>query len=107
MAMIESSRDVLIQHADFERAQQFYENVLGLSVVSRRESMVGYETGSFRLYLERGPAYGPVFDFLVDDFAAAKARLLAAGCRVENEDPAVPRCYLRDPFGLVFNLAQR
>jgi hypothetical protein len=48
-----------------------------------------------------------VFDFLVPDVAASKAALLMAGCSVVEENPAVPRCYLRDPHGLVFNLAQR
>jgi hypothetical protein len=23
-----------------------------------------------------------------------------------EEDPSIPRCYLRDPFGLVFNLGR-
>jgi hypothetical protein len=40
----------------------------------------------------------------VPDVAAARARLVAAGCTVVEEDPRVPRCYLRDPYGLVFNL---
>jgi hypothetical protein len=38
---------------------------------------------------------------------AAKARLIASGCMLVEEDPAVPRCYLRDPFGVVFNLGLR
>jgi len=33
-------------------------------------------------------------------------RVLAAGCALVEEDPAVPKCYLRDPFGLVFNIEQ-
>jgi hypothetical protein len=33
--------------------------------------------------------------------------LLAAGCSLVEEDPVVPRCYIRDPHGLVFNIAQR
>ncbi|MGH7024017.1 MAG: VOC family protein [Caulobacteraceae bacterium] len=41
----------------------------------------------------------------MDDIPAAKARLLAAGCRWWRRD--LPRCYLADPFGLVFNLGQR
>jgi hypothetical protein len=34
----------------------------------------------------------------------AKRVLLLAGCSVVEEDPGIPRCYLRDPFGMVFNL---
>jgi predicted enzyme related to lactoylglutathione lyase len=47
-----------------------------------------------------------VFDFLVDDVAATRDRLVAGGCTVIEEDPAVPRCYLRDPYGMVFNLGR-
>jgi hypothetical protein len=32
--------------------------------------------------------------------------LLSAGCALVEEDPAVPRCYIRDPYGLVFNIEQ-
>jgi predicted enzyme related to lactoylglutathione lyase len=59
------------------------------------------------LFVEPGGAPGPVFDFECDDFAATKARLLEHGCVIVDENPAIPRCYLRDPHGLVFNLAAR
>jgi catechol 2,3-dioxygenase-like lactoylglutathione lyase family enzyme len=103
----ESSRDVLIQSDVFHDAVGFYEAVLGLRVIHRSEKLVGLETGSFCLYVEKGPSYGPVFEFYVSDLAIAKEKLVAAGCRIENEDPSVPRCYIRDPFGLIFNLAER
>jgi hypothetical protein len=38
---------------------------------------------------------------------AAKSRLLAAGCTVVEENPAIPRCYIQDPFGLVFNIEEK
>jgi len=68
--------------------------------------MAGFEAGAFRLYIERGREHGPVFDFLVADMRAAKLALLSAGCTIIEEDPAVPRCYIRDPHGLVFNIEQ-
>jgi hypothetical protein len=43
---------------------------------------------------------------LVADVAATRDRLLAAGCTLLEEDPGLPRCYLRDPFGLTFNLGR-
>jgi len=45
-----------------------------------------------------------VFEFLAPDLAAARRRLLAAGCAIEEENSSLPRCYIRDPFGLVFNI---
>ncbi|HEV3239122.1 MAG TPA: VOC family protein [Casimicrobiaceae bacterium] len=103
---LQSSRDVIIQTDAWEEATRFYANTLGLPVVHRSPNLVGFETGAFCLYVERGPRPGPVFEFLVPDVAAAKERLVAAGCSVEEEDPSLPRCYLRDPFGLVFNLGR-
>ena len=102
-----STRDILIQTEDLEGAAAFYENVLGLGVFMREETMIGLETGAFRLFLDKAGAYGPVLEFKVDDFETAKQQLVAAGCRIENEDASVPRCYIRDPYGLVFNIAQK
>jgi hypothetical protein len=68
---------------------------------------VGFETGSIRLYVEKGEAHGPVFDFLVDDVALVRDNLLKAGCSLIEEDPAVPKCYLRDPYGVTFNLGRK
>jgi catechol 2,3-dioxygenase-like lactoylglutathione lyase family enzyme len=101
---IRASRDVIIRTEGFEAATQFYETVLGLPIFYRSPSMIGFETGGIRLYVEQGPQHGPVFDFLVPDLPAAKRDLIAAGCVVIEENPAVPRCYLRDPHGLVFNI---
>jgi len=99
-----SSRDVILQSPKFSESVQFYENVIGLPVAYRSDRLVGFETGSFCLYVEPGDASGPVFEFFVDDVAGAARRLLAAGCSIEQDDPAVPRCYVRDPNGFTFNL---
>jgi predicted enzyme related to lactoylglutathione lyase len=104
---LSATRDVIIRTERFEDAVRFYESVLGLKIVQRSESLVGFDAGAFRLYVEHGPAHGPVFDFLAANFRAARAALLAAGCTIQEEDTSVPRCYLRDPYGLVFNIDQR
>jgi hypothetical protein len=65
---------------------------------------MGFETGAFCLYVEKGESHGPVFEFLVPDVQALKQRLVADGCVVLEEDASVPRCYIRDPYGLVFNI---
>jgi catechol 2,3-dioxygenase-like lactoylglutathione lyase family enzyme len=97
-------RDVIIRTPDFDSAVRFYKTVMGFLVAHRGESIVGFEAGAFRLYVERGPAHGPVFDFRVPDFETAKRNLLSAGCTIIEENPAVPRCYIQDPHGLVFNI---
>lgn len=103
---IQSSRDIIIRTNDWEEAKKFYETVLGLPVTHRSESMMGFETGAFCLYVEKGKDHGPVHEFLVPDVQATKLKLVANGCTVVEEDASVPRCYIRDPFGLVFNVGQ-
>jgi len=103
-SQVRSSRDVILRTPDSSLAREFYGQVLGLTVTDESESLLRVETGAFRLFVESGAPHGPVFDFLVSDVQAMKAKLLAAGCVVLEEDPSVPRCYMRDPFGLVFNL---
>lgn len=106
MPTIRSSRDVIVRTGNWPEAVRFYETVLGFAVSSRAEAMVGFETGAFRLYVEPGQPHGPVLDLLVADVAATKAQLISAGCILVEEDPSIPRCYLRDPFGVVFNVGR-
>jgi predicted enzyme related to lactoylglutathione lyase len=47
-----------------------------------------------------------VLEVTVDDVAAAKARLVAAGGRIIKDEPDFPRTYVQDPFGLIYNLRQ-
>ena len=103
---IRSSRDVIIQTDNWAKAIEFYETILGFPVTHRSPTLMGFETGAFCLYVEKGNRPGPVFDFLVPDMPSTKSRLIAAGCAVVEENPTVPRCYIQDPFGLVFNIEQ-
>ena len=102
-----SARDIIVRTENWNEAVDYYRSVLGLSVAYDGATLIGFETGAFRLYVEKGPAHGPVFEFLVDDVPAAKQKLLSAGCIVVEEDASVPRCYLRDRYGLVFNIGAR
>jgi hypothetical protein len=66
--------------------------------------VVGFETRSFCLFVERGSREGPVFEYLTSDVQQATLLLLEAGCTLIEEDPALPRCYVRDRVGMVFNV---
>jgi catechol 2,3-dioxygenase-like lactoylglutathione lyase family enzyme len=101
-----TTRDILVQTERPAEARAFYESVLGFKIIQDDPAMCGLETGAFRLFIDPAPALGPVLEVETDDVPAMKERLLAAGCTVETEDPAIPRCYLRDPFGVIFNLRQ-
>jgi catechol 2,3-dioxygenase-like lactoylglutathione lyase family enzyme len=101
-----SARDIIIRTDHWAEAVSFYASTLGFSEMHRSENMLGFETGAFRLYVEKGEAHGPVFEYLVPDVQEAKQKLLGAGCILVEEDASVPRCYVRDPYGLTFNIGQ-
>ena len=101
-----SSRDVIIRTHAWDEAIAFYGSVLNLAVIHNGPTLMGFETGAFCLYVEKGDGHGPVFEFLVPDVEVAKQRLITSGCIVQEEDASVPRCYLRDPYGFVFNIGQ-
>ncbi len=101
-----ASRDVIIRTSAWAEATNFYGSVLGLPVTYQSETLMGFETGAFCLYVERGESHGPVFEFLVADVQAMRQQLVADGCVVLEEDASIPRCYIRDPYGLVFNIGR-
>ena len=101
-----ASRDIIVRTENWSEALKFYGSVLGLAVTHKGETIVGFETCAFCLYVEKGNEHGPVFDFLVPDIQAAKRQLVAVGCTIIEENPEVPRCYIRDPYGMIFNIEQ-
>ena len=101
-----ASRDIIVRTENWSEALKFYGSVLGLPITDQSETIVGFETGAFCLYVERGKEHGPVFEFLVSDIQEAKRQLVAAGCTVIEENPEIPRCYIKDPYGMVFNVEQ-
>jgi hypothetical protein len=103
---MKTGRDVICRARDLGAVKAYYGAELGMPVVLDTDSMVGFDTGELTLYYERGEAGPPVFEFFVDDVRAAKSRLIGAGCEIVEENPAVPRVYLRDRFGLIFNITE-
>jgi len=107
---MKSTNEVILRTPDLDAVKAFYNDVLGFPVVVDVERevdaqrVVGFNTGGINLYFERGDGSTPVFEFEVADIEGAKAQLVAVGCSLIEENPAIPRCYMRDPFGLVFNL---
>lgn len=100
------TKDVLLQTPHLEQATSLYRDTLGLRVFLSTPDMVGLEGGAFRIFLERAGSLGPVLEFQVDDVSESRRLLLDQGCTVIADDPTIPRLYLRDPFGLLYNIVQ-
>ncbi len=98
------SGNLLLNHPDAKEAARFYEEALGLEVYEETEDETGFETGDNILYLAKEAEPGFVFEFYVPDLEAAREELVARGCEVVVWEGRGRPCYLRDPFGFVFNL---
>ena len=96
--------DILIQAPDPKKAADFYVEQLGFEITGQESEMISIHGKHINLFIERGPALGPVLEVTVDSVEAAKRRLVKSGCQVVKDEPAFPRCYLKDPFGLIYNL---
>ena len=99
-------KDILIQAPDLKKAAAFYVDHLGFEITGEEPQMISLHGRNINLFIERGPALGPVLEVSIGDVEAAKRRLVAAGAVVVKDEPEFPRTYVRDPYGLVYNLAK-
>jgi catechol 2,3-dioxygenase-like lactoylglutathione lyase family enzyme len=98
--------DILIQAEDPMKAAEFYVKALGFEITDKNPNMVGLHGENINLFIEPGPALGPVLEVTVKSVKEAKANLTKMGCRIVKDEPHFPRCYVKDPNGLIFNLTE-
>jgi hypothetical protein len=98
--------DILIQAKDPMKAARFYVKELGFEITDKNPKMVGLHGPHINLFIEPGPPLGPVLEVTVKSVKKAKANLKKKGCRVVKDEPDFPRCYIKDPYGLIYNLTE-
>ncbi len=96
--------DILIQSEDPAKAARFYVEQLGFEITDDNPKMIGLRGKHINLFIEPGPPLGPVLEVTVDSVSDATLRLVKHGCEIVKDEPDVPRCYVRDPNGLIYNL---
>lgn len=96
--------DILIQAPDPKSAASFYIEQLGFEITGEEPGMIILHGSHINLFIEQGPVSGPVLEVTVDSVEAARRRLLARGCTVVKDEPEFPRCYVRDLYGVTYNL---
>jgi hypothetical protein len=98
--------DILIQTEDPMRAADFYVKALGFEITDRNPNMIGLHGRNINLFIEPGPALGPVLEVTVKSVKEAKVNLTKLGCQIVKDEPNFPRCYIKDPNGLIYNIAE-
>lgn len=123
------TRFIAIRVRNFAHAVAFYRDVLGLRLATAADAEARFEGDANTLFIEAMPASESAsdeavaathgryagksfFEFEVDDFAAARERLLAAGCResssgvcgAQSADAVACSAMFSDPFGLSYHI---
>ncbi len=75
--------DILIQEQYPKNAALFYVQQLGFAITDEKPDLIGLHGEHINFFIERDPALAPVLEVTVE---------------------RVPRCYVKDPFGLIDNL---
>lgn len=96
--------DILIQAEEPQKAARFYVEQLGFEITDDNPKMIGLHGKHINLFIEPGPPLGPVLEVTVDSVQKARAQLTKNGCVVVKDEPDFPRCYVKDPYGLIYNL---
>ncbi len=95
--------DILIQAPDPKSAAAFYVQQLGFEITGEKP-MISLHGENINLFIEQGLPLGPVLEVTVANVEEAKLRLVKNGCKIVKDEPHVPRVYIQDPFGLIYNL---
>jgi predicted enzyme related to lactoylglutathione lyase len=97
-------KDILIQAPDPAKAAAFYVEQLGFAITDLNPKMMTLHGNNINLFIEPGPALGPVLEVSIADVEEARTRLVKNGCEVVKDEPEFPRTYVKDPYGLIYNL---
>jgi len=98
------SRCISFPTADRDRAADFYEKVLGFEVVERQDRFVEFKAEQNRIFIDQSDNRGPVMELIVPDLEKAKQHLIKNGCHILTWNGKGKDCYIRDPFGFLFNI---
>jgi len=98
--------DILIQAEDPKQAALWYVEQLRFESTGDSPEMMSLHGPKINLFIERGPKLGPVLEVHVGNVEEARERLLENGCQIVKDEPEFPRCYVRDPYGLIYNLSK-
>lgn len=110
-SVFRGNNELALHVPDPATASRFYVGILGCTMVRSESDCVELVSGALRLFLLRDPA--PTHDAVVPSFdvpdrAAALSRLEAAGCTFVPIGPHAPEgVYVRDPFGVIFDVVER
>ncbi len=105
MIKFKMSSNIAVRHKNFSEAVDFYSNVIGFKNRSSDPDLAEFDADPITLYvLEDDEFSGPVLELFVSDLKEARDHLVKNGCKVLRWRGKGQDCYIRDPFGVIYNI---
>ncbi len=98
------SKCVCLTTPESDKAREFYQQVMGMNVVGESGDGIEFGADPVRFFVNPGGQTTFAIEFIVPDLERAKEELTKAGCQVVKWEGKGRDCYIRDPFGVLFNL---
>ena len=99
------SPNIAVRTRRLSEAVDFYTNVLGFKNRSDDPALADLDASPLNLFIIEDQEFrGPVLELFVDDLEKARQRLVANGCKILRWRGKGQDCYVKDPFGVIFNI---
>lgn len=99
----EFSPHVAFQVKNYDKAVEFYKDVIGMVEVSTSESETHLKCGPINFYVENSDGGFTFFEFRVESVAKAEELLARNGCRITHTYNDKSKMFA-DPFGMRFHI---
>ncbi|MGI9263321.1 MAG: VOC family protein [Gammaproteobacteria bacterium] len=100
-----TSPNIAVRTTQPEVATRFYSALFNLPDSSERSDCAEFAADPFNVFvIEDSEISGPVMELFVDDLEHARQELVAMGCEIVRWRGKGQDCYVRDPFGVLFNI---
>ncbi|MBN8571870.1 MAG: VOC family protein [Ignavibacteria bacterium] len=101
----EFSPYIALQVRDFDKAVEFYKNILGFDLIKKYQKEAHFKKGKTNFFVEKQKPGRVILEFKVEDFDEAKALLEKQGCTIVMLYNKKSALFL-DPYGVTFHIFQ-
>ena len=102
---IKMSPNIAVRTDRYQEALEFYSEVFGFENRSSDPNLGDFDAEVLNMFvIEDQEINGVVLELFVEDLEIAREELVNSGCKVIRWRGKGQDCYIRDPFGVIYNL---
>ena len=102
---IKMSPNIAVRTEKFSEAIDFYSRVFGFQNRSTDQDLGDFDANPLNMFvIEDHELSGVIHELFVEDLDAAREELVKNGCEVVRWRGKGQDCYIRDPFGVIYNI---